>query len=293
MRFCNCACWSWTPMRCCSALAFRAGSRPSTEVRPASALRTPSMHSMVVVLPAPLGPMSPKISPSNTSKETSSTATVEPYSLRRWATSMTRLPDAPADCGGGGEVSRVGAGGRSRGGMGAHHSLTPRQAQVYLWPCGTRQLLKVRLRSCERPATRKEIASSDAHSEPGVPMQWLECFGQGTLRDLADGHAVFPVRRADGDEARVATRPALALGESDHHQGTRLRHLIQVRHSLGLGVPVLEKPGLPLERGSRIGIQRLMPMEQDVALLVKALEGCKGDARERSPGRQVGRGPIS
>src|ERR1051325_9136493 len=68
-------------MRCCRALASRAGSRPSSVVRPASAVRTPSTHSMVVVLPAPLGPINPKISPSNTSKETSSTTTVEPYRL--------------------------------------------------------------------------------------------------------------------------------------------------------------------------------------------------------------------
>jgi len=31
---------------------------------------------MVVVFPAPLGPINPKISPSNTSNDTSSTATV-------------------------------------------------------------------------------------------------------------------------------------------------------------------------------------------------------------------------
>src|SRR5690349_2614146 len=35
--------------------------------------------------------MRPKISPGNTSKETSSTATVEPYRLPRWATVMTAV----------------------------------------------------------------------------------------------------------------------------------------------------------------------------------------------------------
>ena len=114
-------------MRSCSALASRAGSRPSTVVRPASALRTPSTHSMVVVLPAPLGPMSPKISPSNTSKETSSTATVEPYRLRRWATSMTRFPDAPADGGGGGAGVEDGRAADAREeDMGRDHSHRPR-----------------------------------------------------------------------------------------------------------------------------------------------------------------------
>src|SRR5258705_1162578 len=87
---------------------------------------------MVVVLPAPLGPMSPKISPSNTSKETSSTATVEAYSLRRWATSMTRLADGPAD--GGGEVTTVAV--NECSGMSADHSPTPRQAQMVLRHAG-------------------------------------------------------------------------------------------------------------------------------------------------------------
>jgi hypothetical protein len=38
----------------------------------------PSTHSIVVVFPAPFGPIKPKISPSTTSKDTLSTATVRP-----------------------------------------------------------------------------------------------------------------------------------------------------------------------------------------------------------------------
>jgi hypothetical protein len=45
---------------------------------PLSGDRSPSTHSSVVVLPAPFGPISPKISPSPTSNDTSSTATVGP-----------------------------------------------------------------------------------------------------------------------------------------------------------------------------------------------------------------------
>jgi hypothetical protein len=45
---------------------------------PRSGLRNPSTHSIVVVLPAPFGPISPKISPSRTSNEISSTATTRP-----------------------------------------------------------------------------------------------------------------------------------------------------------------------------------------------------------------------
>ena len=40
--------------------------------------RSPSTHSIVVVFPAPLGPIRPKISPASTSNDTSSTATVVP-----------------------------------------------------------------------------------------------------------------------------------------------------------------------------------------------------------------------
>ena len=65
-------------MRSCNLYTCRKGSRPRTEMVPRSGLRRPSMHSMVVVFPAPLGPIKPKISPSFTSKDTSSTATVEP-----------------------------------------------------------------------------------------------------------------------------------------------------------------------------------------------------------------------
>src|SRR6267142_342279 len=56
---------------------------------PRSGTRNPSTHSSVVVLPAPFGPISPKISPSLTSNDTSSTATVLPYVLRQPETRMT------------------------------------------------------------------------------------------------------------------------------------------------------------------------------------------------------------
>src|SRR5215831_3148161 len=65
------------------------GSSPSTLIDPRSGFRSPSTHSIVVVLPAPLGPIRPKISPWQTSNDTSSTATSEPYVLRQPATWMT------------------------------------------------------------------------------------------------------------------------------------------------------------------------------------------------------------
>ena len=56
---------------------------------PRSGVRSPCTHSMVVVFPAPLGPISPKISPSYTSNDTSSTATVDLYVFRKPETWMT------------------------------------------------------------------------------------------------------------------------------------------------------------------------------------------------------------
>src|SRR6185436_16871520 len=52
---------------------------------------SPSTHSSVVVLPAPLGPIRPKISPSSTVNETSSTATVLPYVFLQPSTWITAV----------------------------------------------------------------------------------------------------------------------------------------------------------------------------------------------------------
>ena len=59
-----------------------------TRIAPASGKRSPIMHSTVVVFPAPFGPKMPKISPSATENDTSSTATTGPYVLRRCETLM-------------------------------------------------------------------------------------------------------------------------------------------------------------------------------------------------------------
>src|ERR1700730_13601575 len=53
------------------------------------------MHSTVVVLPAPLGPRIPKISASSTENDTSSTATVPPYRLCTFLTSITAICRPP------------------------------------------------------------------------------------------------------------------------------------------------------------------------------------------------------
>src|SRR5258708_11182203 len=91
MRFWRWASCSCTPMRSCRARAWRIGSRSRTEIAPRSGVRSPSTHSIVVVLPAPLGPIRPKICPASTSKEMPSTATVDPYVFRIAETRTTGL----------------------------------------------------------------------------------------------------------------------------------------------------------------------------------------------------------
>ena len=66
---------SWTPTISWIVSRSACGSRPSSRIVPASGRRSPTAHSMAVVFPAPFGPKMPKISPSATDTETSSTAT--------------------------------------------------------------------------------------------------------------------------------------------------------------------------------------------------------------------------
>lgn len=63
----------------------RVTSMPATETRPAVGVIAVEMTRSVVVLPAPSGPISPKISPSCTSSVRSRTATVSPNRLVRWS----------------------------------------------------------------------------------------------------------------------------------------------------------------------------------------------------------------
>src|SRR5690242_2512174 len=60
---------------------------PSTRIDPPAGLTRPSIALSVLVLPAPLGPSSPKISPSLIENDTPSTATLGPYVTRRSETS--------------------------------------------------------------------------------------------------------------------------------------------------------------------------------------------------------------
>src|SRR5215813_2317906 len=74
-----------------------ASGAPSTDTFPVSEGSTPARHSNSVVLPAPLGPMRPRISPARIDSETSDSAVRRSYDFVRCSTS-TRVviaSDAP------------------------------------------------------------------------------------------------------------------------------------------------------------------------------------------------------
>src|SRR5262249_36460456 len=117
-------------------------------------------------------------------------------------------------------------------------------------------------------ALARSLTSANAGPGVGVPLQRAALLRERRFRDLADRDAVLPGGRTDGDEPCIATRPALELRKADRHQRAGLGHLIEVRHRLGLGVAVGEEPPLALHRRGAVGVQWLVPVEQDVALLV-------------------------
>src|SRR5580765_3641927 len=67
----------------------RKGSAPKTRTVPSSGASSPQMVRIVVVLPAPSGPMTPNISPASTLNETPSSAFVGPKLLRRPSMEIT------------------------------------------------------------------------------------------------------------------------------------------------------------------------------------------------------------
>ena len=75
----SCVSWSWMPSRCAQlALVALPSAARAPRRRPSRASSRPSRISMVVVLPAPFGPSSPKHSPRCTSSDSPSTATTSP-----------------------------------------------------------------------------------------------------------------------------------------------------------------------------------------------------------------------
>ena len=70
------------PIRCLRSASPLVGSYPSTDVVPLVGVRYPSSTSVVVVLPAPLGPSSAKTSPWSTCRSMPATASTSPNDLR-------------------------------------------------------------------------------------------------------------------------------------------------------------------------------------------------------------------
>src|SRR5215471_9462869 len=82
----------------CSGSAAR--SWPLMVMRPAVGLSSPAIMRMVVVLPAPLGPRNPWISPGATERLTPSTAVKAPYFLTSDSTAIMGSGGLPPAVGG-------------------------------------------------------------------------------------------------------------------------------------------------------------------------------------------------
>lgn len=63
-------------------------------------------------------------------------------------------------------------------------------------------------------------------------------------------------------------------------------HLVEVRTTFRLGGAVVDQPVFALKRWRRIRVQRLMPVEQDLALFMQELQRVQIDARKRRLGGQ-------
>src|SRR5690625_4094623 len=79
--------WSITPIRERICDEATRGFLPRIFMEPPSGSRSPSQHSIVVVLPAPLGPKTAVMAPKSAENETSRTAGLFEYDLTRFRTS--------------------------------------------------------------------------------------------------------------------------------------------------------------------------------------------------------------
>ena len=87
-------CWKVREMPCCAMPREGKPARdwPRQRTPPEVSGKTPVIRLKVVLLPAPLGPIKPTISPASMWKLTSLTATKPPNSFRTWSTSNSRWP---------------------------------------------------------------------------------------------------------------------------------------------------------------------------------------------------------
>src|SRR6478735_12706238 len=90
--------------------------------------------------------------------------------------------------------------------------------------------------------------SAHAHAGRGIVVQGLLRFRQrGILR--TDRCAIGPIRRTDGDIARVTAKAAAELRIADDHERSGLRYLVEIGDAFGLRVAVMHQPH------SRLGVE--------------------------------------
>ena len=134
------------------------------------------------------------------------------------------------------------------------------------------------------------INLTNAHARRFVVVQQLVGFRQRRVI-WTDGRAIWPIRRTDGDVARIAAKTAAELRIADDDKRARFRRLIEIGHAFGLSKAVMHQPGLTFEIGGGVRIERLMAVKKDVALPMQELECIETDAGELLQGGEFWMGP--
>ena len=94
-----------------------------------------------------------------------------------------------------------------------------------------------------------------------------------------DGDAVFPGLRRDGNVARESASSTERFGEADGDQRAFLWYLVEIGHTLGLRVVILQDPRLAGEIGRGVGIQWLVAVKENLPLQMKELDRIQLHAR--------------
>ena len=102
-----------------------------------------------------------------------------------------------------------------------------------------------------------------------------------------DPDALAGPGRADRDVAGVAAEAALELRGAERDQAARGGDAVEVVDALGLGEAVVHEPVLALQRRRGVRVERLVAVEQDVALEVQELQRGERDAGEVGVGGEL------
>src|SRR5207344_3011585 len=85
------------------------------------------------------------------------------------------------------------------------------------------------------------------------------------------------------------TAPELRIADDDERPG--LRNLVEIGDAFGLRIALMQHPAFALHIRGRVRVERLMPLEQDLALFVQELERVEADAGEFLQGGELRIGP--